>query len=200
LGVVAPTTLVGYVDAVSAIHAVLPSVLSRTQAETTYGREAEVRERVQRTLVDKYGLSQELIENNPVRVLRGFVQDISTQPDRWFNATEFDFELRTAWPRMNMVSEPPAHEATDIERRTILETVLSRLELGRLMSPGPPVRARPSWPERLLGNSRSASPTDLPSTLRSVEMLASVTCLPEWHSPYGGSATTRLSRRSRGSR
>jgi hypothetical protein len=121
-----------YRQILTATHEKLPDVLARTTVLCTYGSEATIRERVRQELAEQYGLDLDVVAHALVRNLRGFVQDIATQPNRWFDREEFDLELRSVWPRMNLVAEPPLLGSLDLQRRPVVDTLLSSASLGAL--------------------------------------------------------------------
>ena len=98
------------------IHSVLPDVLSRIHIYPKYGAEVDVVERVERSLVRRYNLHPEVVSTVLFRNLRGFVNDVATIPDRTFAAEEFEIELRTIWPTMMPVRNPPPMDQTNLPR------------------------------------------------------------------------------------
>ena len=108
------------------IHDVLPDVLSRIRCHRSFGSVEEVAERVQRTLHEQYNLDAESVSDTLFRNLRCFVSDISTIPGRWFNAEEFEIELRTIWPTMVPIRTPPPLEQGHIRRPELSASFTSR--------------------------------------------------------------------------
>lgn len=98
------------------IHSVLPDVLSRIYICPKYGAEDDVVERVERSLVRRYNLDREVVSRALFRNLRGFVNDVSTTPYRTFNGEDFEIELRTIWPTMMPVRNPPPMDKTNLLR------------------------------------------------------------------------------------
>ena len=108
-----------YRRAVNEIHSVLPHVLSRLRIEQMFGSEDEVKERIQKTLHQRYGLDQNVVNDTLYRNLRGFISDISTIPERRFNAEDFEAELLAVWPTMTPIRHPPPLEPRHIYRRDL---------------------------------------------------------------------------------
>jgi hypothetical protein len=106
------------------IHAALPDVLSRTRIESLYGTEDAVMRRVNARLRERYGLSPSVIENTLFRNLRGFINDISKQPNRRFGLEELEYELRCVWPDMVVVKDPPP----------VVEGFVARPDLASLLA------------------------------------------------------------------
>lgn len=102
--------------AVGDIHSVLLDVLSRIRIEPSFGSEEEIRSRVHRRLVDRYGLQPSVVEATLFRNLRGFVNDIAKQPGRSFGMAEFEWELRSVWPTMVPVRNPPVTDPDHLLR------------------------------------------------------------------------------------
>ncbi len=126
------TELERYREGLEQIHAVLPDILSRTRIRCTFGTELEIREKVKGVLAQRYGLSSEVVEHTLVRNLRGFIQDISVQSNRWIDKTEFEFELRNIWPRMNVVTNPPEAEGDDIDRTFLIDEIVQQTKRAPL--------------------------------------------------------------------
>lgn len=115
-----------------ATHAELAHALARTTILSTYGTESAIRERVQQKLAQQYGLSLDVVANALIRNLRGFIQDIATQPNRWLDREEFELELRSVWPRMNLVAEPPPLAPSELQREPVVDMLLSSSSSGAL--------------------------------------------------------------------
>lgn len=98
------------------IHALLPDVLARLSIESLFGSEEEVARRVRECLEHRYGLPPSVVGATLFRNLRGFINDISKQPGRWFDQDEFDLELRSVWPTMMPIREPPILDDGHIPR------------------------------------------------------------------------------------
>lgn len=98
------------------IHALLPDVLARLHIESLFGSEEEVARRVRECLEHRYGLHPSVVGATLFRNLRGFINDISKQPGRWFDQDEFDLELRSVWPTMMPIREPPILDDGHIPR------------------------------------------------------------------------------------
>lgn len=98
------------------VHALLPDVLARLRIESLFGSEEEVARRVRERLEHRYGLHPSIVGATLFRNLRGFINDISKQPGRWFDQDEFDLELRSVWPTMMPIREPPILDDGHIPR------------------------------------------------------------------------------------
>ena len=101
------------------IQDVLPDVLSRIQIYPKYGAEEDVAERAERSLIRRYNLHPEVVNRALFRNLRGFVNDVSTIPNRTFDGEEFEIELRTIWPTMMPVRNPPPMDQTNVPRTAL---------------------------------------------------------------------------------
>lgn len=97
-------------------HALLPDVLARLRIESLFGSEEEVARRVRERLENRYGLPPSVVGATLFRNLRGFINDIAKQPGRWFDQDEFEWELRSVWPTMMPVREPPPLDEDHIPR------------------------------------------------------------------------------------
>ena len=109
-------TAENYSVALRCINDVLPDVLSRVRCRGSFGSIDEVSERVQRRLHEQYDLDADTVSETLFRNLRGFVSDISTIPNLWFDAEDFAIELRAIWPTMVPVRTPPPLEPGHIRR------------------------------------------------------------------------------------
>ncbi|WP_413207366.1 hypothetical protein [Rhodospirillum sp. A1_3_36] len=98
------------------VHALLPDVLARLRIESLFGSEEEVARRVRERLEHRYCLHPSVVGATLFRNLRGFINDISKQPGRWFDQDEFDLELRSVWPTMTPIREPPILDDGHIPR------------------------------------------------------------------------------------
>jgi len=121
-----------YEQVVNDIHAALPDVLERTFAETMYGADEKIRERIQRVLQDRYNLDWETIKNTLVPALRNYVYTVSSELGKTIRKTDFEAEIRNVWPRMTMVCEPPALEEKTLRRSALIQDVVARIERGPL--------------------------------------------------------------------
>lgn len=117
-----------YRHALSDVHRVLASALSRIRIIPSFGAEEDVAERVRQSLVHLYNLHPEVVSNVFFRNLRGFVNDVATIPGRTFRAEEFEIELRTIWPTMIPVRNPPPMDRTDLRRPALVHTCTSQLK------------------------------------------------------------------------
>ncbi len=106
------------------LHAILPEILTRIEFRSTFGTEKEVIKRVNDLLEQRYNLSRTVIENTLFRNLRGFINDISKQPNRAFDNEELEFELRRIWPMMIYIKAPPAIDTSHISRPDLVERIL----------------------------------------------------------------------------
>ena len=97
-------------------HRHLPDVLSRIHIRQNFGSLHEVSGRVENALQERYQLDPAVVSSILFRNLRCYVNDISMVPGRRFNAEEFDLELRTIWPNMMPVREPPLLDHRHIRR------------------------------------------------------------------------------------
>jgi hypothetical protein len=118
---VADAVVARYRERAGQIHDCLPDVLARTEIMPAYGVEPEVARRVFDRLERSYGLSRAVIENTLFRNLLGFITEIAKQPHRWFDRVEFEFVLRSAWPHMLPVRDPPPLGAGHVSRRDLTE-------------------------------------------------------------------------------
>jgi hypothetical protein len=103
------------------LHSCLPGILARTRIESTFGSEQEVVKRIHDRLERHYCLPRSVIERTLFRNLRGFINDISKEPDRRFDQEEFDIELRCVWPQMIPIKEPPPLDQKHVRRRDLAE-------------------------------------------------------------------------------
>jgi hypothetical protein len=108
------------------VHTSLPGVLARTQILPLYGTEPEVVKRVYDRLEQRYGLRRSVIESTLFRNLRGFINDISKEPNRSFDQAELEFELRTVWPHMIPVKSPPLLQLDHVGRPDLTERFTTR--------------------------------------------------------------------------
>jgi len=115
-----------YRQRVTELHANLPDILARTKIRSFYGTEEEVIKRVHDRLEQQYSLPRPVIENTLFRNLRGFISDISKQPDRAFDSKELEFELRSVWPMMIYIKEPPMPGTLHIRRHDLVEKIVIR--------------------------------------------------------------------------
>jgi hypothetical protein len=104
----------------------LPDVLSRIQVRATAGSEKEIETRVQEVLRQRYNLQPEVIQDTLYRNLRVFIYDVAKQKDRWFGLEEFEIEVRTVWPTMNLVVLPQPLETSILSREHLVHAVLSQ--------------------------------------------------------------------------
>ena len=105
-----------YRQNVDHFHRHLPSVLSRINIRENFGSVQEVSRRIENALQQRYHLEPPVVSTILFRNLRCYVNDISIVPGRCFNAEEFDFEIRTIWPNMMPVREPPLLDQQHIFR------------------------------------------------------------------------------------
>lgn len=120
---VAKPFLQQYVKKIIEINALLPDILSRIKILSSYGTETEVVNRIYQRLENNYQLSRTVIENTLFRNLRGFINDISKQPQKTFNKEDFEFELRTVWPAMVAIKEPPIRGIQFIHRNDLVTQI-----------------------------------------------------------------------------
>lgn len=106
------------------LHACLPDILERIEIRSTYGTEQEVITRVYDCLEKRCGLSRSVIEKTLFLNLRGFINDISKQPNRVFDNEELEFELRRAWPMMIYIKEPPMLDTSHVSRHDLVERIV----------------------------------------------------------------------------
>lgn len=111
-----PVIAEGHSSAAQRVHALLPNVLERLHIESVFGSEEEVTRRVQDYLQHRYGLQPLVVGSTLFRNLRGFINDIAKQPGRWFDQEEFEWELRSVWPTMMPIREPPLLDEDHIPR------------------------------------------------------------------------------------
>lgn len=97
-------------------HSLLPDALARLHIESLFGSEEEVARRVRERLEHRYGLQPSVVGATLFRNLRGFINDIAKQPGRWFDLEEFEWELRSVWPSMMPIREPPLLDEFHIPR------------------------------------------------------------------------------------
>ena len=116
--------VVAYRQALSKLHAVLPDVLARLTVSSNYGLESEVQARVYSRLQQEFGLGASVIENTIFRNLRGFINDISKQPERYFDRAELEVELRSVWPHMTPVRTPPPLAPDHVWRPDLLDQLV----------------------------------------------------------------------------
>ncbi len=105
-----------YGSAVRRFHSDLPDVLARIRILSLFGSEEEVALRVRERLEVRYGLQPSVVEATLFRNLRGFINDVSKQPGRRFNQQEFESELRSVWPTMLPVRQPPPLDGDHVFR------------------------------------------------------------------------------------
>lgn len=115
-----------YVKKIIEIDALLPDILNRITILSSYGTEDDVAARVYSRLEDNYQLPQAVIKNTLFRNLRGFINDISKQPQKTFNKEDFEFELRTVWPTMVIIKEPPLRGLQFLPRNNLVEQIAKR--------------------------------------------------------------------------
>jgi len=94
----------------------LPSVLERVTINAAFGTENDVTHRVRERIKNRYKIDETVIETTLFRNLRGFINDISKQPDRHFDQNEFELELRAVWPMMIPIKDPPPLDQDHIFR------------------------------------------------------------------------------------
>lgn len=111
-----PAIAEGHSTAAHRVHALLPNVLARLRIESVFGSEEEVARRVRYHLQHRYGLQPSVVGPTLFRNLRGFINDIAKQPGRWFDQEEFEWELRSVWPTMMPIREPPLLDEDHIPR------------------------------------------------------------------------------------
>jgi hypothetical protein len=117
-------------DQVAVLHKVLPGALARIELRTTYGSENEVAERVRVELQRRYGLSPNVVAHTLLRNLRGFVNEVSTEPGRWIDSEELDYQLRCVWPEMSPVRVPPVLSAHQIRRPRLVGDIVAAAAIG----------------------------------------------------------------------
>ena len=78
-----------YTHLLNQVHGTLPDVLSRLRVFMDFGSEEEVTERITHLLREQYSLDSQIVSGLLFRNLRGFVNDVSTIPDRYFDGDEF---------------------------------------------------------------------------------------------------------------
>lgn len=105
-----------YAATVRQVHLDLPDTLDRVRIKTLYGSEDEVARRVRARLGSHYKLDPQIVEASLFRNLRGFISDIAKQPGRCFDNDEFEMELRSVWPMMMPVRDPPILDNDHIRR------------------------------------------------------------------------------------
>lgn len=115
-----------YRGKVAELHHCLPEILARTRVLPAYGTEREVALRIQDRLQQQYGLQRSVIENALFRNLRGFIVDISKQPGRAFDNTEFELELRNIWPHMVPIKDVPSPGENHIPRPDLSDRFTTR--------------------------------------------------------------------------
>ena len=107
------------------IHALLPGVISRIRVCSEFGSETIVAERVARLLHSRYSLDSEVVKSTVLRNMRGFVSDVSTIPGRQFDKMEFETELRSIWPTMVPIRNPPPLNRRHLRRPDISDIFTS---------------------------------------------------------------------------
>ncbi|MDO6643237.1 hypothetical protein [Acinetobacter guillouiae] len=112
-----------YIQEIKRINAILPNILSRIKILSLYGTEKEVVSRVYQRLEDNYQLQRNIIENTLFRNLRGFINDISKQTNKTFNKEDFELELRTVWPTMVIIKEPPLRGLQFLPRTNLVTQI-----------------------------------------------------------------------------
>ena len=112
----APAIADAHSAAAQRTHALLPDVLTRLRIESLFGSEEEVACRVRDRLEHRYDLQPSVVGPTLFRNLRGFINDIAKQPGRWFDQAEFEWELRSVWPAMMSIREPPLLDEDRISR------------------------------------------------------------------------------------
>lgn len=117
----ATTYIEKYLNRLTELHGYLPNILARVEIIGTYGSEQEVTQRVYDKLTQCYSLQRTVIENTVFRNLRGFINDISKQPGRFFNHEELEMELRCVWPQMIPIKDLPRLESDYIYRGDLTE-------------------------------------------------------------------------------
>lgn len=115
-----------YVKKIIEIDALLPDILNRITILSSYGTEDDVAARVYSRLENNYQLPQAVIKNTLFRNLRGFINDISKQSQKTFNKEDFEFELRTVWPTMVIIKEPPLRGLQFLPRNNLVEQIAKR--------------------------------------------------------------------------
>jgi tetratricopeptide (TPR) repeat protein/RecA/RadA recombinase len=119
------TVVSAYGAATRRLHAILPDVLERICVRSTFGTEEEVRERVLLRLEDRYHLDRRVVRDTLFRNLRGFINDISKQPGRSFDAAELELELRSVWPVMIPIKTPPPLAAYHVPRPDLIQRMVA---------------------------------------------------------------------------
>ncbi len=115
-----------YHGKVTELHQRLPDILVRTRVLPTYGTERDVGLRILDRLQQQYRLQRSVIENALFRNLRGFIVDISKQPGRSFDNTEFELELRNIWPHMVPIKDVPSFGKNHIPRPDLADRFTTR--------------------------------------------------------------------------
>jgi hypothetical protein len=121
-----------YAAAARRFHARLPDVLARIRILPLFGSEKEVALRVRKRLESHYGLQASVVETTLFRNLRGFINDIAKQSGRRFDQEEFEWELRSVWPHMLPIREPPPLDRDHIPRAD-LSSRFTTAWLGRAL-------------------------------------------------------------------
>ena len=147
-----------YRRSVNQVHAVLPDVLSRIRVHSEYGHEKSVAERVRRVLHQRYNLDQDIVHTTLFRNLRGFVNDVSTIPGRQFNAEEFETEIRTIWPTMMPIRNPPLIDDGHLDRSDLSAQFTSQWSGHALEAIGISGAGKTMLAAEVYGRSRLESP------------------------------------------
>lgn len=119
-----------YRSSIVEINKKLPSVLDRTEILCTFGSEKDIRERIKNHLTRHYNLQEEIVKNSLIKNLRGFLNDIATQPDKWISREQFESEIRNIWPRMTFIGEPPTIDPNHVHRPTLVKRLIDSATLG----------------------------------------------------------------------
>jgi len=114
-----------FVDLHSEVCARLPALLGRVRINPTYGAFEDVQERVSVRLVESTGLSTSVVRDTLRRNLRGYINDVARSRGQTISRPDLEQELRTIWPRMVPVVEPPPLPLTYVRRPALAESCLA---------------------------------------------------------------------------
>ncbi|MEQ1728896.1 MAG: ATP-binding protein [Vicinamibacterales bacterium] len=127
--------LEAYRDQVSAMHASLPDVLARVSARSYHGTEQQIASRVRALLVDRYELNPGAVQDVIFRNLRGFINDVSKEPNRTFTQDEFEAELVQVWPSLVAPTQPRVLGADHLPRPELVRDVVTPAVAREIVGP-----------------------------------------------------------------
>ena len=141
-----------YVNAIKDFDLNLPTILSRIELQDNYGTDDEYLEKIEQKLYERFALDKNIISKTLKRNLLWYIQDISTQKDRWIDKEEFTLEICNVWPKMTLVHNTPQFPKNYIKRKDLLVDVNTAIKQGAVEIIGVSGSGKTSFSREIIEN------------------------------------------------